>query len=249
MLTPSKKPTLNQSINTPSELLEILFEDEHYIAINKPNGLLVHRTNIAADVEDFALQRLRNQVGYHVFPVHRLDRPTSGILVFGKSKEATAALANHFQEKTIRKTYLAVVRGFAPEEGIIDHPLKKDNGQLQNASTAFKRLGTNELDIPVKPFPTARYSLVAAWPHTGRMHQIRKHFAHLRHYIIGDKTHGETHHTKMFKEKLNCTQMLLHAYKLEFEHPISKQNIVITAKLPEHFSKIVMDFGWSDFTA
>jgi tRNA pseudouridine65 synthase len=226
-------------------MLPILFEDEHFIAINKPNGLLVHRSNIAADVQEFAMQKLRDQVGYKVFLAHRIDRPTSGTLMFGKTSEAAAMLANLFFEKTIQKSYLAVVRGHAPEYGRIDAPLSKENtGAEQEAVTLYTRIGTVELDIPVHPYPTSRYSLIDAQPMTGRMHQIRRHLAKIRHYIIGDKTHGETHHTKMFSEKLDCNKMLLHAHKLNFTHPVTKKEIEIVAPLPEHFLKIIDRFGW-----
>ncbi len=231
-------------------MLSIVYEDEHLIAINKPNGLLVHRSNIAADVSEFAIQKLRNQVGYKVFLIHRLDRPTSGILLFGKNAEAARLMSAVFADKKIQKTYLTIVRGYTDEKGEINIPLSKENeGPEQEAITHFTRLGITEQNIPVQPYPSARYSLLEVRPMTGRMHQIRRHMAKLRHYIIGDRTHGETHHSKMFREKLGCDKMLLHASRLQFIHPITKENTEIFAPLPDHFKKIVKRFDWQDLIA
>ncbi|RNI26491.1 pseudouridine synthase [Rufibacter latericius] len=229
-------------------MLEIIYEDAHYVAINKPNGLLVHRTRIAEEKKEFALQLLRDQLGYRLHAVHRLDRGTSGVLLFAKSPKATAPLVKAFAERQPDKTYLAIVRGYAPEAGTIDSPIRPDkdhpNKEAQEAVTHFNRLGTIELPIPVGRYETSRYSLVRIKPETGRMHQIRKHFAHLRHYIIGDKKHGDWRHNRMFLEELNSPSLLLHAASLTFEHPFTGESIQMKAQIPENMQRLCQRFSW-----
>ncbi|RNI28408.1 pseudouridylate synthase [Rufibacter immobilis] len=231
-------------------MLKIIYEDAHYVAINKPNGLLVHRTRIAEEKKEFALQMLRDQLGYRLFPLHRLDRGTSGVLLFAKTAEAAAPLVQAFAERQPDKTYYAVVRGYAPEEGTIDSPIRpdRDNGlkEAQEAVTHFTRLATVELPIPVGRYQTARYSLVKIKPETGRMHQIRKHFAHLRHYIVGDKKHGDWRHNLMFLEELGSPFLLLHAASLSFKHPYTGVRTVIQAQLPENMQRLCERFGWRE---
>ncbi|QHT69404.1 pseudouridylate synthase [Rhodocytophaga rosea] len=226
-------------------LLPILYQDEHLVAINKPNGLLVHRTRIAEENKAFALQLLRNQLGQRVYPLHRLDRPTSGVLLFGLSKESAQKLMPLFEEREVAKTYLAVVRGYVKESESIEYALKEETyKEPQYALTEYKRLATVEIPVPVGRYQTARYSLVEATPLTGRMHQIRKHFAHISHYIIGDKKHGDWRHNQMFAEKLHTPFLLLHAYAVRFTHPFTGERICIEAPLPAHFRSICLQFGW-----
>ncbi|GAB2538712.1 pseudouridine synthase [Rufibacter soli] len=233
--------------------LEIIFEDAHYVAINKPNGLLVHRTRIAEEKKEFALQLLRDQLGLRVHAVHRLDRGTSGVLLFAKSPEATVPLVKAFAERQPDKTYYAIVRGYAPENGTIDSPIRPDKDhqhkEAQDAVTHFSRLATVELPIAVGRYQTARYSLVKIKPETGRMHQIRKHFAHLRHYIIGDKKHGDWRHNLMFLEQLESPFLLLHAASLKFEHPFTGQTLELKAPLPDNTLRLCQQFGWGQALA
>lgn len=234
-------------------VLEILFEDAFYVAINKPNGLLVHRTRLAEEKSEFALQLLRDQLGLKLFPLHRLDRGTSGVLLFAKTSEAAAPLVKAFAERQPAKTYLALVRGYAPEAGTIDYPIRpdRDNGLKapQEAVTHFERLGTVELPIAVGRYQTARYSLVKIKPETGRMHQIRRHFGHLRHYIIGDKKHGDWRHNLMFAEQLQSEALLLHAFSLTFCHPFTGETIEIKAALPENLRRLCTRFNWEPVLA
>jgi tRNA pseudouridine65 synthase len=229
-------------------VLEILFEDEHYVAINKPNGLLVHRTRLAEEKNVFALQLLRDQLGLKLYPLHRLDRGTSGVLLFAKTPEAAAPVVKAFEDRQPEKKYLAIVRGYAPGTGTIDWPIRPDrDNNLKapvDAVTHFERLATVELPIPVGPYQTARYSLVSVTPETGRMHQIRKHLGHIRHYIIGDKKHGDWRHNLMFLEKLNSGSLLLHAVSLKFMHPFTNQEIFIKAALPPNLRRLCEEFSW-----
>ena len=144
-----------------------------------------------------------------------------------------------FENHEFEKEYITLVRGFIADEGEIDKPLAKENGTLQNAFTRFKRLQSFEIPIEVSRYPTSRYSLVQVMPTTGRMHQIRRHMASLRHYVIGDKVHGERHHNKMFEEGFGLDTMLLHANLLRFKHPITGNAIQINATLHPEFEKII----------
>lgn len=219
--------------------LEILYEDDWIIAINKPASLLVHRSSIATNTDVYALQLLRDQVGYHVFPIHRLDRKTSGILLFAKDKSYVQSFQEALSSSESSKTYLAIVRGYFPNEITVDYDLTNEKGKVQKAVTRFKLISTTELELPFGKFNTSRYSLIEARPETGRMHQIRKHLNHLRHPIIGDRPHGCNKQNKLFLEKWNLTKMLLHAKELDIKHPHFTTNICLKAKLPQHFNQTI----------
>lgn len=238
------------SLSSPSLkkiMLEILYQDEYLIAINKPHGLLVHQSSIARDATEFALQMLRDQVGKHVSPVHRLDRKTGGILLFAFDKESEKSMHQQFMKAEVEKKYLAILRGFTPDALDIDYPLAKENGTIQDAFTSFITLQRAEVNVAFGKHPTSRYSLVEATPKTGRMHQLRKHFSHILHPIIGDRTHGCNKQNKFFKEQWDMITMLLHASELKFIHPITKQQIHLKANIQEEFKR-VMDFMELDYS-
>lgn len=222
-----------------SSLLEILYQDEHLVAINKPNGLLVHRSPIATNTNTFAVQELRNQIGIKVFPAHRLDRKTSGVLLFGLNPKSLTHLQSQFENRRVNKTYHTIVRGYTEAEGTIDYELTNDKGKTQEAVTRYKTLKQTEIPVPFGKHATSRYSLVEVYPETGRMHQIRKHFAHILHPIIGDRPHGCNKQNKLFLEKWQLTEMLLHAIQLEFEHPISGQKITLKANYQKAFTRML----------
>lgn len=225
-------------------MLDILYRDEHLIAINKPHGLLVHRSSIAADVEEFALQLLRDQIGHKVNPVHRIDRKTGGVLLFAFDKDSETAMQKQFMNDEVSKRYLAIVRGHTPDVQQIDYPLRKENGTLQEALTNYTTLQRAELDVPFGIHATSRYSLIEVVPRTGRMHQIRKHMAHVFHPIIGDRTHGCNKQNKLFKERWEMTTMLLHAAELRFNHPVTGKEVSILAPLRPEFSEAMGLMGW-----
>jgi len=218
-------------------MLEILYQDDYIVAINKPHGLLVHQSPIARDAEEFALQMLRNQLGITVYPSHRLDRKTSGILVFALDKPTDRIMQQKFQNREVEKKYLALVRGFAPKEMTIDYALKNENEVVQEAVTHFKTLEYFEINVPFGKHKTSRYSLVEAIPETGRMHQLRKHFAHIFHPIIGDRPHGCNKQNKFWLENFQMNTMLLHASELSFKHPYSDENITIKTDISEEFKR------------
>lgn len=224
---------------------DILFEDDHFLAINKPPGILVHRTRLSEDVV-FVLQLLRDQVGYPVFTTHRLDRATSGVLIFGKTQEAASALGEHFMDRAIEKKYLVVVRGWAPESGTIDYALSDPETGKENqpAVTHFRCLVQSEQPWPIGlRYPTARFSLLEAEPETGRRHQIRKHLAHINHPIINDKRHGDVKQNTYFWKTLGITRMLLHSARLAFEHPFRQEFVAIEAPLDADFQDALARLG------
>lgn len=225
-------------------ILKILFEDEHLIAINKPSGLLVHRTAIAAHETVFALQLLRDQIGQHVHPVHRLDRPTSGILLFAKSEAILPSLKLLFSERSIDKKYLTIVRGIPEiQVGSIDHPLKSErSGRLQEARTSFRVLATSEMPFnSTGRYPTSRYSLLEVEPETGRTHQIRRHMAHIRHYILGDKKHGDNKQNIFLEKQFGVKNLMLHAQYLSFIHPKTSEKVELSCTPPPHFLKLLQE--------
>ena len=209
--------------------LEIVFENDLLVAINKPHGLLAHRSALARDAKQFAVQQLRNQIGQHVFPIHRLDRKTAGVMVFCKQKQYLDNYFSLFRERQVDKTYHAIVRGFTEDEGVIDYALINEKGQTQEAITKFRTIDRFELDLPFGKYKSSRYALVEAKPETGRMHQIRKHFAHIFHPIIGDRPHGCNKQNKLWKEQWAMDKMLLHARAIQFTDPVSNECLIIKA--------------------
>lgn len=218
--------------------LEILFQCEHLVAINKPNGLLVHRSPIASDADVFAVQLLRDQLGQRVYPVHRLDRKTSGVLLFALDEATNSEMQRKFMDGEVTKTYHAIVRGYTPDEGTIDYPLKRDDGVTQDALTYFETLLRSEVPFAIGKHTTSRYSLVKLNPATGRMHQLRKHMAHILHPIIGDRPHGCNKQNRFFKEQLDMMQMMLHALSLKFVHPATNKTVIITAPYQPEFLRM-----------
>ena len=227
-------------VTSPSGLpkLPVLYQDDRLVAIAKPSGLVVHRSAQARDSVN-CISLLRRQLGRFVFAVHRLDRGASGALVFALDREAGQTLSVAFAERQVEKHYVALVRGFTPERGLIGSPLADSGGAgPQPAETRFTRLATVELPYPVRPHPTARYSLVSAEPLTGRTHQLRRHFAHIRHPIVGDVNHGDGHHNRLFRRVFGCPRLLLHASRLSVPHPETADPLVIEAPLPEELRRL-----------
>lgn len=219
--------------------LEILYKDEQLVAINKPHGLAVHRSKYVGEAADYALQLLRDQLKQFVFPCHRIDRKTGGVLLFSLNIEVNSLMQQQFTSNLVEKKYLAILRGYTADSGKIDYPLINEKGKTQEAITLYKTLKKTELDIPFGSFNTSRYSLVEAKPQTGRMHQIRKHFAHIDHPIIGDRPHGCNKQNKLFKQKFDLTTMMLHASEIVFKHPINESEIRIRADLHSEFQRMI----------
>lgn len=228
--------------------MEILFQDDHLIAVNKPAGLLVHRSSIAKDATEFALQKTRDFVGKEVHPIHRLDRKTSGVLLFTFDKNTLHSMQNLFNEGKVRKEYHAIVRGFTDESGKIDYALVNDKGLTQSATTIYITHKKWEITKSFGRYKTSRYAYVHVFPETGRMHQIRKHFAHIFHPIIGDRPHGCNKQNGFFKREFNLMEMLLHAKSYSFEHPVTSDKIIIQAPIRNEFMRIVSLLDELDIT-
>jgi tRNA pseudouridine65 synthase len=226
--------------------LDILYQDEFIVAVNKPAGMLVHRTYLDPDSEVFAVQIVRDQIGRWVYPVHRLDKPTSGVLLFGLTPDIARIISQGIDELAFHKTYLAVLRGYCPESGEIDYDLPVGRqGNPGKSLTRFTRLATAELNHPVGIFQTARYSLVSAEPVTGRRHQLRRHFKHIFYNIIGDTQFGDRAHNRFFRDQLGIGNLFLHSALLEVKHPVSGETLIISADLPENWSKMAGLMGWN----
>jgi len=233
-------------------MLDILYRDDHLIAIDKPPGLLVHRSDLDRHETRFAVQLLRDQIGRRVQPVHRLDRGTSGVLLFAFDPEVTRELSRQFEANEVEKTYLAVVRGWPPEEGLNDHALSRrfdeygrslPDAPPQAAQTRFRRLATIELPVAVDRYPTSRYALLELEPVTGRRHQLRRHLKHIAHPIIGDATYGKGRHNRFFAEHFGCRRLLLACTSLAFYHPVSGEHVHAKAPVSGEFAATLARFG------
>lgn len=240
-----------------AETLPILYRDEHLVIVNKPSGLLVHRSPIDRHETRFALQLVRDQIGQRVYPVHRLDKPTSGVLIFALSATVARQLTTQFTQHQIEKTYIAVVRGFAPESGVIDHPLveepdkmmpgRKTPTEAQQAISHFRCLGQAELPVCIEKYPISRFSLVQVQPQTGRRHQIRRHLKHINHPIIGDAKHGRGRYNRYFKAELGVDRLLLAATQVRFQHPVTGQMLSVQAPLDQEMTQLFQRFGWHNW--
>jgi len=235
--------------------LPVLYQDGQLVVVNKPSGLLVHRSDIDRHASENAMTIVRDQVGRWVYPVHRLDKATSGVLVFALDSETARSMTRLFTDDRISKTYLAVVRGFTPESGRIDHPLKdcwdkmtdrkadRDKPARQ-AVTEYRRLATVELPHPVGPYATARYSLLEVIPFTGRTHQLRRHLKHIFHPVVGDTTYGDGKHNDLFRKRFNCHRLLLHANAITFDHPSTGARLDIQAPPDVTMSALLDTLPW-----
>jgi tRNA pseudouridine65 synthase len=239
-----------------SDQLPILYRDDYLIAINKPSGLLVHRSEIDRHETRFAMQLLRDQIGQHVFPLHRLDKPTSGVLLFALSAEIASLMGPTFAEHKSQKTYLAVVRGIAPDNLHIDYALTEEQDKYTDkkartaepkpAVTDIERIAEITLPVSLDKYPESRYSLVKCLPHTGRKHQIRRHLKHISHPIIGDAKHGKGNHNRFFQQEFSAHRLLLAATELVLPHPLLSKELKIVAPLDVTMTALLHRFGWAD---
>ena len=257
------------------ETLPILFQDDAVVAVHKPSGLLVHRSMIDRHETRFALQIVRDQIGRHVYPVHRLDKGTSGVLLFALDAGTARQLRGGFDSGRVNKRYLAIVRGWMPERGTINHPLRRlddsyavvasKSGVAQNilrvnasteksaldaqlAVTHFRALAFAEIPIRVEPkqrFSTTRYSLVELNPITGRRHQLRRHLKHLSHPIIGDATYGKGIHNRFVAAQIGVSRLLLACLSMSIPHPAGGITL-IEAPIAAEFLVAMSGMGWSE---
>jgi tRNA pseudouridine65 synthase len=259
-LNDSELNTADESSNESDEQapeLIILYQDDDIVAIHKPAGLLVHRSYLARKERFFAMQLTRDLIGCHVFPVHRLDRPTSGVLLFAKSSEVARNLCEQFAEHKIKKDYLALVRGNMHEAGLLDYPLRvelddvadkhaKADKPAQDAQTSYQPLLNSEIPFSSGRYPTSRFALIKLSPHTGRKHQLRRHMAHLRHPILGDTTHGDGKQNKFSREHFGVNRLWLIAKSLSFTHPVTGKPLTIETQIEQHWLVTFALLGWSE---
>lgn len=223
--------------------LPVLYADEALAAVAKPAGLLAHRSAIAPGEHDVLLLRLRRQFGRRVFLPHRLDRATSGVVLAAFDEGVAAALGRAFASRQVEKRYLAVVRGwFEPPEGSIDRPLEVPGRGLKPALTRYRTLGRVELPIPTPPHETTRWSLIEAWPETGRYHQIRRHLKHANHPVIGDVQHGDARHNRLLYG-FGIRRLMLHALELILDHPVLGTRLRLRAPCDEGWTSLAGRLG------
>ena len=214
---------------TPDDL-ELLYEDGHLVAINKPTGYSVHR---GWDQGPTLLPLIRDRVLQYVYPVHRLDRPTSGVLVLAKSSSSAAAMQGIFRSRRIDKRYWAIVRGVPPEFGFIDRAIPRSrDGPRVPAQSRFATL-----------YHRGRYALVEVQPVTGRLHQVRRHMKHISHPVIGDVRYGKGEHNRVWRDSYGLHRLALHAVRLTFQHPHTGRPTVICAPLPRDLEVACATFG------
>lgn len=236
-------------------MLEIIYQDQWLVAVNKPAGWLVHRSWLDRKEKVVVMQTVRDQIGQHVFTAHRLDRPTSGVLLMGLSSEVGRLLSQQFERHQIQKTYHALLRGWLQQSGTLDYPLVEELDKIadkfateardaQPAMTDYHALACAEMPVAIGRYPTARYTLVELSPRTGRKHQLRRHMAHLRHPIIGDTTHGDLRQNRGAAEHFGCQRLMLHASALTLNHPVTGEPLVLRAGLDGVWQEMMRQFGW-----
>lgn len=229
-----------------------IYRDPWLLAVHKPAGLLVHRSPIDKHETEFALQYARAlNGGEHVYPVHRLDRPTSGVLLFARDPDTARTVGQAMMAGEVNKTYLAVVRGWTQESGTIDYPLKDEpedrrlrgtEQPVRDALTHYRRLATTEIPVEIERYPTSRYSLVELYPKTGRKHQLRRHMKHINHPIIGDANHGRGRHNRYFAERFGQGRLMLAATELALTHPVTGEELILKAPPERSFTDVLSIF-------
>ncbi len=229
-------------------MLTIIFEDQWLCAVDKPPRLLTHPSKLYREPQS-CMSLLQAQLGCAVQPTHRLDRATSGVLLFSKDGATTKALMGAFERRTVAKEYLAVVRGHAPLALTVDRALKTPKEYLEpgqapdqvaaEARTVFTTLAQATLPQAVGPYESARYSLVRAVPETGRTHQIRRHLNGASYPIVGDTRYGDGDHNRFFRTHFDCHRMMLHASLLRVIHPVSGAALELRAPLSGEYQRVV----------
>lgn len=238
---------INEELTRP---VAILYRDEYFIAVFKPAGLIIHRSKLTLPHEPVLMQAVRDQIGQFVYPMHRLDRPTAGIVLFGLNSEAAGRLGQLFIDRKIDKYYQALVRGHVDARFTIDRPLREkfgedwekgstDDNPEQSAVTHFTRIEDYEVPWPMAGFETSRYSLLEIKPVTGRWHQIRRHLNHIAKPVIGDHRHGDHRHNQLMYERTGVYRMLLSAVRLDFRHPYTNELVTIATNRGSGFDQVV----------
>ncbi len=235
--------------------IPIIYQDDSMVVVHKPAGLFVHKSWLDRHQPYFLLQCVRDQVGRYLYPVHRLDRPTSGIMVFALNKISAQQLSTQFSEREVQKIYVALVRGYLDDEGVIDYPLKpkldaianklvQQEKSEQTAITYYQTLQRISLPFAVGRYDTVRYSLVKVMPKTGRKHQIRRHLAHLRHPLIGDINYGDNKQNPFFAQQFGLSRLMLFAKALAFQHPETGELMRFELPFEQEWQQLFIQLNW-----
>jgi tRNA pseudouridine65 synthase len=226
--------------------LALLHADDDLLAIDKPAGLAVHRSRLVGADDDYLMDRLRLQVAGPLHAVHRLDRATRGVLLVARHSAAAADLGRQLMARSVEKTYLAVARGWPAEAGEIDYPLSGSSrsGEAKPALTRWRRLATVEVPIAQGRYPQQRYSLLEVSPETGRYRQIRRHFHHVSHHLLGDTSHGRGDHNRLIRQHYGVHRLLLHAWRIGVRHPATGESLRLEAPLDAAWQRLLDAFGW-----
>lgn len=216
-------------------VLPILAQSDRWVVVAKPSGLMVHRSEARVPDRFFALQLVRDQVGARVFPVHRLDRGTSGALIFALDSEMARTLQEALASPDTHKTYVALVRGAWKREGWVEvaNPMRDDNGFMKEARSRVRGLGAS-----TEP----RVSLLEVHPFTGRYHQVRRHVRDLTHPVVNDSVHGDTRFNRVWREATGMERLGLHALSLHL--PLGDDSLEVSCPLPPDFSEVLQKMPW-----
>lgn len=230
-------------------MISVVYQDQYCLVVSKPNNVLVHHAHHSRNKSEEAslLQLLEQQLEQRFYPIHRLDRKTSGIILLATKTEYVSKFQELFTSQEIQKTYYGIVRGFAPDSKIIDSPVKgRDADVYKEAETHLKTLETKTLNIAVKPYDSSRYSLVELQPKTGRLHQLRIHMNKISHPLINDAKYGDKNHDLMYEREFGWTKLFLHAGSLEFVHPFTEKNLFLKAEFPADWLDLFERFKWKN---
>ena len=230
-------------------MIDIIYKDAFCVVVSKPNNVLVHHAPHSRNKSDEAslLQLLAQQTGEKYYPIHRLDRKTSGILLLASDTKHVSRFQELFTHHRIQKTYYGIVRGHAPVSKIINSPVKgRDASVYKEAETHIQRLETVTLNIPVKPYDTSRYSLIKLEPKTGRLHQLRIHMNKISHPLVNDAKYGDKNHDIMYEQNFGWTHLFLHAGSLKFVHPFTDKEMYVQAPFPEDWLALFDEFDWKN---
>ncbi len=225
--------------------IPVIYRDDDLVVVAKPAGLAVHRSKLVGADDDYLVDRIRDQLGMTLYLAHRLDRATSGLIVLAASRDVAGTMGQAFMARAVHKTYLAVCRGWPAAQGEVDYPLAAGpRDPPKPALTRWRTLATAELAVAMGRYPVQRYALVAIEPETGRHQQIRRHFHHMSHHLLGDTTHGRGDHNRLFRIHLGSHRLLLHAWRLAFQHPRRNLTVQVQAPLDADFRRVLDHFGW-----
>jgi len=221
-------------------MIAILFRDARLLFVDKPSGWLVHRTALDRHESKIVLQAVRDQIGQPVWPLHRLDKGTSGVLAFALDADTAAAMGQRFESgEGLHKRYRAIVRGWPSDELLIDHPLKRlaedmrpDRVSIQQALTGLRTLRRATLPVAQGDHPSLRWAEVELEPQTGRRHQLRRHLKHIAHPILGDSTYGKGAINRAVAALCGEQRLWLHLNSLRFEHPDISRPIEVNSPFP-----------------